>query len=397
MTFVGIFGMLASFLAFFWFSPIKTNSRFSMFVVITLAHIAAAFVYYLYVQSNDADTKLYYFDPWDFYSDGFALGTMFVIWLTQSLLHLVGGTYLDYFLLYQMLGVWGLALLMRTLDEVAQSLNTTLPPTLLALMFLPGMFFWTSAIGKDAPLFLACAMAIWSCANISRRWLWLGVAIAIMTLFRAHVALLTLAALAIALVTGKGVPTAARILLVGAAGVTVFFLIGRVQAELNVDFSSIGSVASYVDRQTDLATRGADTSLRSTPFVFKMFSLLYRPLFIDANGIFGLVASFQNIAMIAFTVVLGRNYRLWSQMFRQSLFIRFATLHMGLLFFMLAFMYYNVGLGLRQREMATPALLVLFSAVWLVSRMQMQNSAQRASLVGNRGSAGVSALSKSGG
>jgi hypothetical protein len=383
MTFVGFLGIIFSFVAFFWFSTRKDNSRLALFLVITILHVASAYIYYIFVQTSDADTKLYFFDVYGFYDDGFGLGTLAVVFVTQWLKGAIGGTYLDYFFLYQMLGVWGLALVMRTMEEAAAALDTELQPAMLVLMFLPGMYFWTSAIGKDAPLFLACALAIWSSFRISSRWFWFGIALAIMILIRAHVALLTVGSFALALVVGQGVPTAARILLGGAAAVSAFFMFGTLQAELKVDLSSVGSIATFVEQQTEAATRGVDNTLANASFPVKLFSLLYRPLFFDAGGLFGLVASVQNALMIVFTVFLARNIKLWAELFSGSLAIRFATIQTVALFFMLAFMYYNVGLGLRQREMATPALLIIICTVWLVARLRRQAALSTPIAVGN--------------
>lgn len=377
MTGVGITGILLSFLGFFWFTPRKDNSRLALFAVIAVLHVVAAYVYYSFVQTNDADTKLYYYDLYGFYEDKFALGTLAVVHITQWLKKSVGGTYLDFFMVYQMLGVWGIALLMRTMEEAAGALDTPLPPVATALLFLPGMYFWTSAIGKDAPLFVACALAVWSCFRISSRWIWFGIAVGIALLFRPHVALLTVVALALALVVGRGVPTIARIFLVIAATGGSVFLFGTVQNELQLDLSSVGSVANFVEQQTTAATRGVDDSLAKGSFPTKLFSLLYRPFFFDTGGIFGLIASFQNLVMIALTFLLIRNIRLWVELFRGSLAIRFATFHFVLLFFMLAFMYYNVGLGLRQREMATPALLMVSVTVYIVARLRAGRTAMR--------------------
>jgi hypothetical protein len=372
MTAVGIVGILLSFVAFAWFSRRKDNRSLALFLIITILHVISAYIYYLFVQNNDADTKMYYFDLYDFYANGFGLGTMFIVYVTQSLLEAFGGTYLDYFLVYQALGIWGIALIMRTIEEMSGALQTETPPLMLMLQFLPGMYFWTSAIGKDAPLFFACALAVWSCFRISSRWFWFGLAVAIMVLIRAHVALLTVVSLTLALVAGRGVPTAARVLLVGTSAVASVFLFGTLQAELQVDLTSVGSVASFVEQQTDSATRGVDQTLANASFPVKLFSVLYRPLFFDSSGLFGLIASFQNLIMVAITFLLIRNFRLWLELFRGSLAIRFASIHFVALFLMLAFMYYNVGLGLRQREMATPALIITFSAVWMLSRLRQR-------------------------
>ena len=377
MTFVGVAGILLGFLAFAWFSVQKDNRRLALFLVMAILHVGAAYFYYLFVQTNDADTKLYYYDVYDFYENGFGLGTMFVVYLTQSMRGLFGGTYLDYFFVYQMLGIWGLALVMRTMEEASIALGTALSPPILAFLFLPGMYFWTAAIGKDAPLFFACALAVWSSFRISSRWFWFGLAVGIMVLFRAHVALLTVVSLAMALVAGRGVPTAARFVLVMAAIVSSGYLFATLQAELRVDLSSVGSIATYIENQTTAATRGVDNTLATASFPVKLFSLLYRPLFIDAGSLFGLIASFQNLVMIGITIFLMRNFGLWMELFRGSLAIRFATIHFVALYLMLGFMYYNVGLGLRQREMATPALLIVVATVLIVRQLRRNAQAPR--------------------
>lgn len=370
MSAVGVVGILLSFLAFGWFTAHKDNRRLALFLIIAILHVATAYVYYVFVQSNDADTKLYYYDGYRFFENGFGLGTMFVIFVTQSMREIFGGSYLDYFLFYQFMGVWGLALLMRTMEDTAGVLETPLPPVMIGLLFLPGLYFWTSAIGKDPALFLACALAVWSCFRISSRWLWFGFAVGIMVLFRAHIALLTVISLALALVAGRGVPKIARVLLIFAAVVSAFYLLSAIQAQLQVDLSSVGSIANYVEVQTTAATQGENNTVVNAAFPIKLLSVLYRPLFFDATSAFSIIASFQNVAMILITVMLIRNFRLWMELFRSSLAIRFATIHFVAIYLLLAFAYYNVGLGLRQREMATPALLAVFATVFMVSRLR---------------------------
>jgi uncharacterized protein (DUF486 family) len=109
----------------------------------------------------------------------------------------------------------------------------------------------------------------------------------------------------------------------------------------------------------------------------KLFSLLYRPFFFDAGGIFGLVASFQNLFMVFATYVLVRELGTWRRMFRASLGIRFATAYLLGMILLLTVMYYNVGLGLRQREMFTPALFVIFGALYSHQRLRRQSLATR--------------------
>lgn len=374
MTFVGVAGILLGLLAVRWLAVEQSNRKIGFFLLIAAIHVATSAIYYQYVQSYDADTKLYYFDPFGFYYRGFSLGTVFIIYSVQWLRDVIGGTYLDYFFLFQAFGVWGIALLVRALEELTIVLERPWPPFLTILMFMPGMYFWTSAIGKDAPLFFACTLAVWSSMAITKRWLWFGIAIAVMVLFRPHIALIAIGSLALAVVAGRGLPLMLRGVLVGFSLVSGALLFNTVQASLQVDLSSVGSIAGYLETSTATAAAATDSSdqLVSAPFPLKLISLLYRPFFFDSGGFFGLVASVQNVFMLFVTFVLVRNHRIWRAMFRESLPIRFATIFLFALILLLSFMYYNVGLGLRQREMFTPALYLIFTALYLVAKDKRQ-------------------------
>ena len=369
MTFVGVLGILLSLLAVRWLAVEPSNRKIGFFALIATFHLATTFVYFQYVQSNDADTKLYYFDPYGFYYNQISLGTMFVVHSVQWMKTVVGGTYLDYFLLFQVFGVWGIVLLVRTLEELTIILDHPWPPLFTILILMPGMYFWTSAIGKDAPLFFACSLAVWSTLSISRRWIWFGLAIAVMLPFRPHMALIGIGSLGLALLAGRGVSLALRVALGGLTLIVGVFLFGTVQSAMQVDISSIGSVASYLEQQSTTAANSTDsnTALAAASYPLKLLSLLYRPFFFDAGGVFGLIASVQNVFMLFATFMLMRNLRVWGAMFRDSLPIRFATIFLGTVILLLSFMYYNVGLGLRQREMFTPALYLIFAALYLVA------------------------------
>jgi hypothetical protein len=370
MSAVGVFGILLGMLSLTFGMVERSNRKLGLFLALIVLHALTSVLYYLYVQDNDADTKLYYFDLYGFYSQEISLGTMFLVHLVQWLKSKIGGTYLDYFLLFQAVGVWGIALLLRTLEELTLALDRHWEPLLAIIVMVPGMFFWTSAIGKDAPLFFACSLAVWSTMALARRWIWFGIAIAVMLLFRPHVALVAVLSLSLALVTGRGISNFARLALASISAAAAYTLAGTVQDSLQIDLSSVGSIADYIENTGSVtaSAAGEGGELINLPFPLKLASLLYRPFFFDAGGVFGLVASIQNLFMVYASYQLARNFGLWVAMFRESFPVRFATVFLGAMVLMLTVMYYNVGLGLRQREMFSPALCLIFGAVILVSR-----------------------------
>jgi small-conductance mechanosensitive channel len=102
----------------------------------------------------------------------------------------------------------------------------------------------------------------------------------------------------------------------------------------------------------------------------RLLSLLFRPLFLDAQGAFGLIASLENVFIIVLLVTLFRNFGQLMRMIRQVFFIRFAAVFALILIVLLSLVYYNVGLGLRQKIMFMPALLTMFVAVLAVRRSE---------------------------
>jgi multisubunit Na+/H+ antiporter MnhG subunit len=88
--------------------------------------------------------------------------------------------------------------------------------------------------------------------------------------------------------------------------------------------------------------------------------LMFRPFFIDANGVFALVASLENAILAAMLLYVLRNFNDALQLFRSVFFLKFVIIFASVLALLLAAVYYNVGLGLRQRTMYVPALLCFF-------------------------------------
>jgi ABC-type polysaccharide transport system permease subunit len=66
--------------------------------------------------------------------------------------------------------------------------------------------------------------------------------------------------------------------------------------------------------------------------------------------------------------MLAIRYRETAALVRQVFFLRYALIFAVILAAMLAAVYYNVGLGLRQRTMYIPPLIALFVAITAVRR-----------------------------
>jgi hypothetical protein len=346
-------------------SPVRlTTGRTLLTVALLGLHLAGCVGYYLYVQDASADTALYYFHT-RFADTDFAVGTVFVAKLTQYLRFQLGGSYFECFVFFQSLGFWGVILLMRTFQEIHLKLGVseTLLPTY--LLFLPSIHFWTSAIGKDAPLFLAVSLCVWSALNWRKRLIPFALALIIMVLFRAHIALIAVLSVAVAAFLQPGFSIGRKAALMGMTVVGGLLLAESVEQTISIDVTSASSFASFADRQSHIAESvGGTTSIGNVPLVIRFFSLLFRPLFFDAGGAAGMVSSMENVGSILLFVYLAKNWRSIRALAKQVFFLQFCITFAAILIVLLSYVYYNVGLGLRERVMVFPPLFCVFVASW---------------------------------
>jgi hypothetical protein len=367
----GLIGVLICLAALPFFSPARSARGILLFFALLAMHLAASIAFYQYALTSSADAALYYYDTTGLRRSDMELGTIFTIKMVQFVRTAIGGTYLDHFLIFQAFGFWGLLLLQRCLAFTQQRFGDALTSGPYWLLFLPGLHFWTAAIGKDAPLFFAISLATWAAIRLSTRAMWFGAAIVVMLLFRPHIALLGSASLAAAAFFG-GRSLLAKIFLVAIAIGALVVVAGTVERSLVVDLSDPSSVGAFLERQQQRAgwIEGA-TNLQDTIFPVRLLSLLFRPMFVDAGGIFGLISSIENLAYV---VIVGSMLRFWREgvdLFRAELVLRFGFFFAITLTVLLSLTYYNVGLGLRQKTMIMPAMLTFFAAQWILYRSRI--------------------------
>jgi len=374
MTILGFFGILIGLLAIPVLLRQATFTKLSIALALAMLHIAASFYYYLYTQTNLADAWAYYYSDsiWSGHKWASDLGTAFAGTLTQFLKHSLGATYLDCFMLFQAFGIWGILLMMKAFSEISE--KALVPESQFAtyILFIPSLHFWTSAIGKDSPIFFGVALSTWAVLNLSRRWLLFGAGVIVMMLFRPHIALAAGVALTVAALTYRQFSMGKKVILVLVAAVGTGYLLSAVQSTFAVDLTDPTSVSHFMDvkNAADL-TDNARTSIAHAAFPLRLFALLFRPFFVDAKNAMGIVASIENVGSVLLFIFFARHFRSMLSMGRDILFVRFTLVFSLILIVILAILDYNVGLGLRQRVMAMPPVFALFVAAYSIAQRKL--------------------------
>lgn len=364
MTVLGIIGILLG-LACYKLAVAGENSQKNviLFLCAWVTHLATTFVYYQWVQSMPADTYMYYYDPWNFYYKGFQLNTWIILAFVQFIKEHFGGTYLDFFLLFQAIGFWGIALLLRTINEIYRGIGAKPALWIYIILFLPGLHFWSSAIGKDAVLLFATVLVMWAVLKIEKRLLALAAALVLMLLIRPHIALVAVTALAVTAMVDRTTNKLFRaaLFVVGIGGVVL--AVTTIERTMFVNVASAESLGDFLAARTEASRGDAGGSAVHASYPVRVLSLLFRPFFFDVDQYVGWIASVENLFMVSVVTTLIIRIRTTALLVRRVFSMRFALLFAVALTLLLGYMYYNVGLGLRQRLMIQPALFALFTAV----------------------------------
>ena len=367
MTLVGVAGLLFA-LSAAYFADLKgSRQRLVIFVLLFVMHALASSAFYSYALVSGSDAQFYYNDPGRFYGVATGLGTAFILNAVQIMKEQVGGTFFDYFMIFNGMGFWGLVFLTKTFNEIFEELDVPQGPWVYLPLFLPGLHFWTGFIGKDAPLFLAVCLAVWACMQFNKRMVAMGIAVLIMLAIRPHIAVIALVAIGLGALVDSKTKLWIKALLVAGVVLGTGFVVTSLETTYRINVSSAEGVSEFMAGRSSVTEEsGADLSIVQANFPIKVLSLWLRPFFIDAENMMGYIASVENAVLLLIFGFVIWHIRLTRRLFKRVLYIRFCVIFFVALTALLAAVNFNVGLGLRQKMMAMPCLLAILATLLAV-------------------------------
>lgn len=363
---VDIFAYPIMIILTFWIAVVagrKLGVTQSMTLKIVLYHTFFCIVYVWYSSNYASDVNGYMFRAqYGLYN--WTPGTHFVTAVTALLTQTIGLGRYSAFLPFNLLGCLSLIILysmLRTLWQSEKGLSQYIP---VVIVFLPGLSFWSSSIGKDAPALFATCLALYAFLNVSKRLHLLIFAILIAFLVRPYFALMIIGASGIALIMGSNTRAGTRLfmtaLTIAAMAIVLPFSLNYVGLQ---DAKSLTDITEYIDLRAGYnQIGGGAVDITTLSFPMKMFTYLFRPLFYDARSLFQLVSSAENLVVLGLVIYYFRN--LFSAAFRnrQPVFIYALVLFLsGWIVFALTTA--NLGISVRQKTMILPPLFFLIGSV----------------------------------
>jgi hypothetical protein len=155
----------------------------------------------------------------------------------------------------------------------------------------------------------------------------------------------------------KGLAVSYKIIIgIVAAGV-LYFISGDVTKLTGGSGFDIFNSNFLDHRNGEFAKGGSGVEVSNNEFI-KLFTFWFRPLFIDAPGVLGIIVSFENLVMLVFFVQFFKNFfKKWKMM---NTFYRILIFSFLFASVALAQLGGNLGIIMRQKSQIMPLFFIVF-------------------------------------
>jgi len=278
-------------------------------------HLIFWLTYYIYALYNASDSKNYYRNTQAYtgeWLDLYGTSTTFIDFIAYPLTSMLNLPYVMVMVIFAWIGYLGFIfsyLFFRENIPVKIKLFKRWD-FLFILLFLPNMHFWTASLGKGSVIFVGIMMFVYALKAPKNRWLTLLLGSLITYHVRPHVFMFMVVGAGLGFMSGnKKISMAQKVGAFLAMIVLLIVIQDKVLAVVNLG----GSENVVEDFQDFTSTRaeglsedaGSGVDMSSYPLPLKLFTFWFRPLFIDAPGILGLIVSAENLLylILAFKII----------------------------------------------------------------------------------------------
>ncbi|WP_236995849.1 hypothetical protein [Christiangramia flava] len=221
------------------------------------------------------------------------------------------------------------------------------------ILFLPNMHFWTASLGKGSIIFFGLMMFAYAIKYPGKRLIRLILAGAVIYFVRPHVLLFVGFGTLLGYMSGREKIAFWKKLLV-----YIGMIGGLVLAQEQIlAMAGMQNTDNFVenfenfseDRADDLSKSGSGVDMTSYPLPIKLFTFWFRPLFLDAPGVLGLIVSIENfIYLLLFVKIL--NKRFWKFIKKSPITVKMSATVFFTSSLALVFVMSNLGIIMRQKS-----------------------------------------------
>lgn len=242
----------------------------------------------------------------------FGEGTTFILWVCYFPSRVLGLDYITGNILFGFLGFMGIRYIYLMVADLFPTNHSVLNiPLFPAIFYFPNLHFWTAGVGKDAISFWAIALFLFAIQHYKSKWWMAIIALFFAYMTRPHIGQALIAASGIALILGTEIKMQYKILLSLAAFGASIWLSSKTLEALKLTEFSLESMEMFADSKAaglGKARIGSSVDLTSYSWPMRLFTYMFRPLFIDAHNIMSFLSSFENALYLYLSFYIYRNW-----------------------------------------------------------------------------------------
>jgi hypothetical protein len=327
-------------------------------------HLFFGLIYLLYAYATRSDAGEYYRLTVQTQSWGvlFQPGTVFIRFLCYPLSNILGLSYNAVMFIFTFLGFQGILLFYLAARENISKISVVFGGmTLLELLFLlPNCHFWSGSLGKGSVMMFAIGLTFYGLSRFNTRLTHLIIGAVLVYMVRSHMLLAIIVGIGSSLIFSiSGIKWYFRYSLVILSFLVVLLISDNVLENTGTDSLNIFESKKIEYRAKELGKGKSGLDLENYSQGFKLFTFLFRPLFVDAPGIMGIISSFENVFILFLTIQFLVNFPLfWSG---STGFHKIAFFVFLLSAISLAQISGNLGIAIRQKSQIFPLLFIVLA------------------------------------
>jgi len=350
------------------FRFLNYNKRF--FNYLFFIHLLFFIIYLAYSYFNRSDSGMYYVRA-KVGNDWFGLfqsGTLFIDFLTFPFAKYFHLSYESLMLLFSFLGFEGfLFLYLAARENISKLPIKFIGFTVLELLFLlPNSHFWSASIGKGSVMIMGIGLFFYGLSRFNSRIVYLLMGSFLIYMVRMHVLIGILIGVGLGMIFGKVKVSALFKIVISVTCILAFFYIyNDLVIETGMEFNVAGdNNESVTHLATELGKSNSGVDIENYNQAFKLFTFLFRPLFIDAPSIIGIFTSIEDVVYLI--------------LFINILFIGILKIRSLNGFFVICFISFlivslslaqisgNLGIAVRQKAQIMPLFFMIYVKINLL-------------------------------
>ena len=358
------------------FTHTSNRVRENYIDILFIVHLLFSSLYFVYTFTSRSDSGEYYrlsveAETWQ---ELFVSGTPFVKLVCYPFSHILGLSFTSVMLIFAFLGFEGMLFFYLAARENIKELPLKWGGmTILEILFiLPNCHFWSGSLGKGSLMTLGIGLTFYGLSRFNRRLPWLLTGAFIVYMVRSHLLLAIVVGVGLGVVfTQKGIKWYFRLVLIVFSALTIFVISDNVVEFTGVESVNIFDSKSLDHRVEQLGHGRSGVDIANYSESFKLFTFLFRPLFVDSPSLLGFITSLENTYLLFLLFPFLLNFPVFwknSNGFHKAAFFTYLLASISL-----AQISGNLGIAIRQKAQIFPLLYFFLALSFSLSNNRKLN------------------------